>query len=218
MDATVTFESFRMVPLEKFLPELRFEFTDLPDALFKYAVIRAARVMAQDGNLIRRKAVIHTKPGVTRYALRSPDGLEICSILGAKASSCCTSDHRLTRYIEPPRRSCHVCGKDAVWYDDQEEVLHIEAWCHYHEVYVTVAVCPPDDACELPAAYYDDYIEVLLQGAKARILRMNNKPWTNLQLANAYEKNFVESIAYVAVEAQTHKMRGSFKINFGRIM
>ena len=214
----MTFEPFKTVPLEKFLPELRFEFTDLPDALFKYALIRAARTMAQEGNLIRRRAVIYTKPGVTRYALRSPDGLEIHAILGAKASSCCTTDKRLKRHFEPPMGVHYICNKDSVWYDEHEEVLHIDLGCHYQEVYVTLSVVPPDDACELPAIYFDEYVDMLLEGAKARILRQNNKPWTNLQLANAYEKNFTESIAFAAMETHAHKMRGSVKMNFGRVM
>ena len=216
MQAAVVFEPFRTVPLDKFLPELQFEFTDLPDPLFKWAILRAARDMARNGNLLRRRAVIHTQCGVTRYALRSPDGLEICGILGIRGMACC-GDHIVKRSFDPPAQA-RQCGRERAWYDEQEGVLNLVSPYFPGEYFISMSVCPPDDACELPAAYYDDHVDILLTGARARILRMSNKPWTNLQLADAYEKHFNEGIADAAVDTHTHMMRGSVKMHFGRAL
>ena len=216
MQATVVFEPFRTVPLDKFLPELQFEFEKLPDALFKWALIRAARDMAKTGNLIRRRAVIRTQCGVTRYALRSPDGLEVCGILGIRGIACC-DEHVVVRSFDPPT-GARVCGRERAWYDEQDGVLHFHSPYFPGEYYVTLAVCPADDACELPAILYDDHIDVLMAGARARILRMANKPWTNFQLADAYERHFHEGVADAAVETHTHLMRGGIRMNFGRAL
>ena len=216
MPPLIVFEPIRTVELEKFLPELRFEFPDLPEQLFKYALLRAARTAAHEGNLIRRKAIINSQRGVTRYALHSPDGMEICAILGIRHSSCCETRY-MPRSFDPPENSC-LCYREMAWYDDKEGVLHVVAACTPGTFYVSYAVAPKDDACTLPVEFYDDYLDILISGAKARIYRMGNKSWTNFQLADGYEKDFFQAINAAAVEAHTHKMRGRIKMNFGRTL
>ena len=216
MQSAVVFEPFKIVPLDKFLPELQFEFVDLPEPVYKFALIRTARLMAREGNLVRRKVVIRTQPCVTRYALRSPDGLEVCSILGIRGRHC-GCEREVVRSFDPPEGCCS-CGRDRAWYDDQEQVLNFKHPYFPGEYFVTVAVCPNDDACGLPEIFYTELIDTLMSGTKARIMRMGNKPWTNLQLADAYEKDFHDSIADSAVEAATHCMRGGIRMNFGRAL
>ena len=214
----IQYEQLKTVPLSKFHPELRFEFIDLPTQLFDYALIRAARTIAKDGGVIRRRIVINPTPYVENYKLRSPDGFEVCSVLGIWYDSCC-GDGQVARGFTP-LPSARLCPRDYAWYDDIEEELHIvQGVCRYPCLfYVTVSVCPPDETCELPAVFYDEYVDLLLLGAKARILRLNNKPWTNLQLAALYEKGFTEGIALASVEAHTKKMRGLIKMRPGRIL
>lgn len=216
MQATVVFEPFQEVPLERFLPELRFEFTDLPDPLFKWALIRAARDFAKGSNAIRRRAVLHTQRCVTRYALRSPDGLEICGILGIRGRACC-GEHTVVRSFDPPV-DAHCCRRERAWYDDHDQALHLQSPYFPGEYFIELAVCPPDDACELPAVLYHEHVDGVLSGARARIYRMGNKPWTNFQLADGYEKHFRETIGEAAVEANTHYMRGGIRMNFGRAL
>ena len=214
---TILYEPFKTVPISKFRPELKFEFIDLPDQLFDYALIKAARTLAKDGSLIRRRIVIHPVPNAETYKLTSPDGLEICAILGIWYDSCC-SEGRVSRGYQPPANA-QVCPRNYAWYDDITDELHILNSCAANRVYyITVSVCPADDACEFPSVLYDEYFDLLLLGAKSRILRMNNKPWTNLQLSVMYEKQFTEGIASASVEAHTKKQRGMIKMHWGKIL
>ena len=216
MQTAVVFEPHKEVTLEKFLPELRFEFTDLPDPLFKWAIIRAARDMARDGNIIRRNAVVDAAPGVSRYPLRSPDGLEVCGILGIKKASC-LGHAPVGRTFDPPDDAM-PCGRELAWYDDVDGVLHLPLACPPERYFLFLSVMPADDACTLPEAYYREHIDVLMTGAKARIMRISGKPWTNLQMADAYERHFHEGVAAAAVDAHTHLMRGAVRMNFGRTL
>lgn len=205
------------MPLSKFRPELRFEFIDLPDQLFDYALIRAARTLAKDGNLIRRRIVVHPQPNAETYKLHSADGLEICAILGIWQDSC-FNEGPVARSFLPSPQAC-LCPKEYAWYDDIEDELHIIQNCGKRSTYyITAAVCPADDTCDFPAVLFDDYVDLLLLGAKSRILRMHNKPWTNLQLATMYEKGFTEGIAAAAAEALTKKQRGMIKMQWGKIL
>lgn len=216
----VVYEPHKTVPLAEFHSELLFEFKDIPSPLFDYYLIKAARKMAEDGSLIRRRAVLHTQRCVTRYRLNSPDGLDICSILSIHAYHCgdC-APHNVSRSFDPPASShCTCCGRENVWYDDAEGVLHFRNPFFPAQYFVSMGVRPSRDACELPVEYLDSYLETLLMGAKAYILMLTGRPWTNLQLGNAYLKAFYESIAKDAVNTFTHKQRGSIRMNFGRAL
>lgn len=213
----ILYEPFKTVPLHQFRVELKFEFPDLPEALFDYAIIRAARTIAKDGNVIRRRIIVRPYPNAENYKLVSPDGLEVCSVLGIWYDSCCF-EGPVRRSFVPPARAC-VCPREYAWYDDIDDELHITGRCGSQGVYyILVSVCPPDTACDLPAIYYDDFDDLLLLGAKSRILRMHKKPWSNLQLAAMYEKGFTEGIAAAAVEALTKKQRGVIKTQWGKIL
>lgn len=213
------YEPYKTVPLAEFHSELLFEFRDIPSPLFDYYIIKAARKMAEDGHLIRRRAVLHTQPCVTRYRLNSPDGLDICGILSIHAHHCgdC-APHSVKRSFDPPADSHRCCGRESAWYDDAERVLHIKHPFFPGQYFISMAVRPSRDACELPVEYLDNYLETLLMGTKAYILMLTGRPWTNLQLGNAYLKAFAEEIAANAIDTHTHKQRGSIRMNFGRAL
>lgn len=214
MNEIVIFEPFRTIPLKKFHPELRFEFNDAPDQLFDFALIRTARQMARDGNLIRRRAKLNLHAHIFNYKLRSPDGLEVCNILGHHTDAGCC--HHTARSFTPPD-DCLPCHQMVVWYDDIEEELRVEPSADA-TLWLELSVMPADDACELPAPYYDKYVSILIAGAKARILQQGGKPWTNYQLAVIYERAYKSQLADAVVDLATHKQRGAVKMNFGRIL
>lgn len=144
--------------------------------------------------------------------------MEICGILSIMYDSVCDHSDYVPRAFVAPA-SAVVCDRRIAWYDDIEGELHIRnAGCWPTVFYISLAVCPPDDTCELPEAYYSQYSDLLIMGAKALILRMNNKPWTNIQLAAVYDKSFTEGCARATVDAHTHLQRGHIKMGFGRII
>lgn len=216
-NATLVYEPFRTVPITEFLEELRFEFKDLPDQLYLYYLVKAARIMARKGKLVRRRAVIHTQHCVTRYLLKSPDGMDICGILGIKAAPCGGCSHEVTRSFVPPA-GCRTCGPEVATYDPQDGVLHIRSPYTEAKYYIELAVCPPKGACELPAVYMDEHLDDLIVGARAHILMIPGRPWTNLTLGQAHMNDFYDRINAAGVNTATHKMRGAIKMNFGKAL
>jgi hypothetical protein len=214
----VVFEAFRNRPVSDFFEELRFEFQNLPDQLFQYYLVKTARHMANEGALIRRRAVIHANHCVTRYLLESPDGMEINSILSIHALPCgaCTG-HTVIRSFTPPEHAC-CCGREIAWYDDFEHVLHVQNPYTFGEYFISLSVTPSRDACELPTEFYDDFLETLLLGTKANILLIQGRPWTNMQLGQGFYNEYLSRIKEEGLEVATHKMRGAVKINFGRAL
>lgn len=216
-NATLVYEPFRTVPINDFLEELRFEFPDEPDQLFQYYLVKAARIMARKGKLVRRRAVIHTQHCVTRYLLKSPDGMDICAILSIKAAPCGGCSHEVTRSFVPPV-GCRTCGPEVASYDPQDGVLHIRSPYTEAKYFVELAVCPPKDACELPAVFMDEHLDTLIVGARAHILMIPKRPWTNLTLGQAYMNDFQGRITEADIATSTHKMRGALKMNFGKAL
>lgn len=214
----IVFEPYKSLPLIDFHDELRFEFPDLPAQLFDHYLVSAAIKMAKAGNLIRRRAVIKAQHGVTRYRLESPDGLDLHTILGImSAPDCGCGSYAITRSFDPPE-GAYSCGREIAWYDDIEKVLHVcPPYCHGH-YFVTMAVAPKRGTCELPEKFMTEFLDTLIMGTKASILLITGRPWTNLQLGNAYANEFTKMIGTNAVDTATQRQRRSVKMQFGRVL
>lgn len=214
----VVYEPHKVIPLAEFHSELLFEFPDLPSNLLDYYMIKASRKMASDGSLVRRKAIIETQHCVTRYRLEPPDDMELCSILGGYVHQCGScGPHKINRSFDPPTTATRCCD-GVLWYDEQEKVLHIKQPYYPGQYYITMAVQPSLSSCVLPEEYLTNYLDTLLSGTKAYILLVTGRPWTNLQLGQAYMKDFAVRIADEAIKLNTHRQRGSIRMQFGRAL
>lgn len=211
----VTYEPYPVIPLTDLHEELRFEYPDLPDQLFDYYNMRTAVDMAQRGNLLKRVVNIELEPNVTRYVLRSPDGLKLWSIMSAHIDGCCGTS-KVRRFMSRPDTLHCWFGKD-VWWNDTEQTLHVET-CGGGVLRVVIAVVPDRDACELPRVYKDKYLETLLMGTRAAMMLITGRPWTNLRLGGQMRAEYINMVAALSVENATHGQRGTVKINFGRAL
>ena len=211
------YEPYKKVPLSDFVNELRFEFPNVPDDIFFHHIRKTANTAARQGSLIRRFALLHPESCVTRYRLESPDGEEICAILGIYEEDCCHGVRGVTRSYVPPEQGClRACGRKVAWYDDVEEVLHIDPGHCGSQFRIALAVAPDMAACELPKSFFDRYFELLLTGAKSGIMLMSGRPWSNLRLGAEYYQMFKHMLRDAAVSVAKHKMQGAIKMNFGK--
>ena len=217
-ETQIIYEPFKTRPLDSFLEELRFEYPTLPAQLFQFYLLKAARNMARQGNLIRRRAAVNLEPCITRFRLESPDGLEICGILRSYIIPCgCCGGHDARETFTLPQ-GCTPCGREIVWYDDLEKVLHVRHPNSPGRLLAELAVMPGQDACELPDVLYTDWLDTLLMGVRAYIMLIPARPWTNIQMGRAYMTEFEKRTSAAAMETATHKMRGSIHMQFGRVM
>lgn len=217
----VIYEPFRMIPLTELHEELRFEYPDLPAPLFDYYLTRTAVDMAERGNLIRRRAAIELEPGVTRYALASPDGLKLWAILSIWYARCgLRCGVRGERRSLVPPKDAVVCGCDdrsVAWWDEQERELNVNG-CRQGALYVNMAVTPDRQACELPAIYRDEYLETLLMGTRSAIMLITGRPWTNLRLGGQLRVEYQNMIRELSANTMLGRQRGAIRIDFGRAL
>lgn len=219
--ARIVYEKFQTVPVSDFYDELKFEFQtkqhqQLPEQLFAHYLIKTAVDMAEKGNILRRRVDIELEPCVTTYSLASPDNLRLWAILGVRLHEHC-GERLPPRYFDAPVGS--HCSRRGVWYDEFEQELHIETSCNSADsAIVTVAVVPERDVCELPAIYKTRYYSLLLMGTRANIMLITGRDWTNLRLGAELYNEYNKMLRDVAVTAHTSLIRGSVKMNFGKVM
>lgn len=219
----VIYEPFPMIPLTELHEELRFEYPDLPAELFDYYLTRTAVDMAERGNLIKRRVAIELEPGVSRYALRSPDDLKLWAIMGIWHSACGNPDcgvSEVRRSFRPPSGAIWCgCGENRrlVWWDVQEQVLHVNMCCG-GMLYVSIAVVPDRKACELPKVYQEEYLETLLMGTRSAIMLITGRPWTNLRLGGQLRNEYLNMIKSLSIDSLTRQQRGTIRMNFGRAL
>lgn len=216
----IVFEPFRNVPLSKFHDDLIYEFPNAPTQMLEHYVVRTARVMADEWNVIRRRIVIDIACGVTRYRLVSPDGLAISRILGMHYSPRCGCADRGVRRSYTAPADAVVCAQDHAWYDNHEDTLHVELSCANGggELFVEAAVVPGLDACELPAQFGDDLYEPLIMGTRANLMLVTGRPWSNIRVGGELLNEFRRQMSRRAIRTAVHKQAGAAKMNFGRAL
>lgn len=215
----IVYESAKTRPLSDFHEELRFEFPNLPAQLFSYYILRCARIMAQEGNLIRRRVVIHAEPGVTRYALQAPEEMDLVGILGIRHHDMCGCVvNTVPRTFVPPDGAVR-CDRRSAWYDAHEGVLHLSGPAQSKGAYyVEMSVAPALNACELPEEYLKDFFTTLMFGVRGSIMLISGRPWTNRQVGQGYYNEFLSQLHRMAIQTMSGKQRGGIKMNFGKAM
>ncbi len=215
----VVYEPFPTVPLSEFHSELRFEWPDLPVELFDYYLLRTATDMCRRAPLIHRRVRITLQPEVTRYAVKSPDGMTMVAITGLRhiptGNEECGS-HQVPRSFSAPEHLCCAAG-DKAWYDPDEEVLTL----HLNQggvVAVDMSVVPAPTACVLPAAFRDELFPTLIMGTRAGIMLITGRPWTNLKVGGELYNEYNRMLGRAAVDRSLRKQRGIVKMNFGRAL
>ena len=212
----VIYEQHRKIKLNEFYAELAFEFPNLPSQLFEYYILRTAREMAREGNLIRRVVIIEPEPCVTTYKLTSPDGMEISAVLGIRHHTCCY-DRDIPRSFVPPVDSV-CCSRSQAWYDDADGVIHIpDQGCH-GTYFISVAVIPGREDCELPEEFLERFHTTLMMGTKGSIMMITGRPWTNLRVGASCLNEYAQMLKSDSVEVATHKMRGMIKASYPRAL
>lgn len=82
------------------------------------------------------------------------------------------------------------------------------------ETYLTirVAYAPTLSATSIPDSVINRYLEVLVAGAKHRLMMTPGKSWSNLQLAAVHKATFDDGIIRAKVDVLHDEVQGSIKV------
>lgn len=209
LNPSIVYDAYPKVPVQEFIPELAFEFTDMPENAFHHFVLKAINKLARKGNVLRRTALIHTYPCITNYLLEPQDCMDVVAVMGIRnmCHPCgVTGVTRLTHAHVP----CYMpCGTYS-WFE-HPNVIHITNTQREGQYQVEFSVAPTYDACEVDRILLDNYYEVVLDGARTDLYAMSNKPWSSLQRMEYYRQQFLGGISRAAVETLAGGQRGALR-------
>lgn len=213
---TVEYQHYPKRPLSDFIDELEFEFQGsitVEYGVLEHTVRRAARYIARHGNILQRKAVIHTQQCVDNYRLEPPDCVDVlavtqvCNIKGG----ICGCVQRVN--VQP----CNMPCGTIFWYD-APDVVHIHPGRDCAAYEITMVVMPTQDACEIDEIYYTKFYELLLDTTRMFLFDMDGKPWSNFSRAERIRPRVQSGIAAAGIDVITGWQRGIYKTKRKRIL
>lgn len=210
----VVYQAVPKIPVEAFVPELAFEFNEVPEEIYANYILRAIDRMAREGNVLRRKAEIHVHEHVENYLLEPEDCMDIVAVMKCalmKSNGCRGAVVRLTD--EP------LCISHGVytWFEHPNVVCFRPA--RYHDVFeVEFSVAPTFDACEVDRILFDKYHDVVLAGVRAYLYGIAGKPWSNDQKFASYTLAFQQGIQSASLETMAGGQRGMIRVKRPRVL
>lgn len=185
----------------------------LPVAL--HAIRRAAREFFMRSKIDRRDLpVFNTVANDATYILAAPSDTEIQEVLQVKYSG--ETLDPLTLDQLPDQDMPGIPTNYAV---DQEDMVTLTPIPNgVAQVLVKVCVVPTMTAATISDTMMADWGDAIASGAKARLMNMSKKAWTNEAAAAKHEKAFESAIDTASVAAVVGKSRAPIRTRPATIM
>lgn len=177
-----------MDSLYDLLPDLFIELPNCPEQLIKQHLRLIAREFCRETEAYRIELdPIDIVSGTVEYNLNTGTNGSISRIIWVKKGDNITDANDQTNPLSPG---------DYYLKDEWTLVLYSEPSSSITDgLIVKVAIRPDfDEDASLPPWFLERYADRLISGVKSKLLRMNNKPWTDRGLAGLYSNEYNSGI------------------------
>lgn len=212
--ANIVFENTPKVPISEFLDELAYEFTDAPYGLLEHCLKRVVCRICEQTNILRRTVFLETQCNVHNYILEPPDCMEVIAIMSICYCKSKFLHGPLYRLTSPVCTCC--CFGNTVHVDRGEIVF--SAPKSGTTFRIELSVKPTHDACEIDSILLNDHADLVVQGVRAMMFSMVDKPWSSLQRSQIEEQAFKLACAEAAVDTMLGQQRGVMRVKKQRII
>lgn len=173
-----------MIPLSDFLLYVRPEVSDCPEIQLKDAVLRAGIDFCKKTTVVTKTVDITTVVGQAEYAITGLDEhTEVDEIIFVKrpgtADGLVAANEHLfdLEGLDDPERT----NEAKAYYLRGSQLVLGPVPSVIETFRVKVKIRPTRTATELPDELGARYAEAIAYGAKAKLMAMRNKPWTDLE-------------------------------------
>ena len=211
---SVVFDAYPKVSLQEFVPELAFEFNEMPSDAFPHFLLRAINRFARNSNALRRTATIFAQSCVENYLLEPQDCMDIVAVLSVCQTSHCICSSPVVRVTSEPCRL--PCGTYS-WFEEPN-VIHFSPVKCKDVFKVTMSVAPTYDACEVDSVLLTTFYDVIMDGTKFYLYSMASKPWSSVNRAQESEARFIQGIRTASVQAMMNGQRGALRAKRPRVL
>lgn len=198
-----------MAALSDFYKHIKTFVPGVPEPAIDFAVNRSAREFCSLSWFSRRSITVTLVEDQASYALAPADSTNE-EIIGVHAVE---YDDRPLDPTKPELVNTRV-GKPHEWYTEQYTALVLNPTpdSNYdgETVQVRIAVQPTIASESIPNDVYREFQQAIAEGAIAWLLQMPKQPWTDLQMAQKWERQFISK----AMRAKEIAMRGAMPWGF----
>lgn len=209
METRIVYEAYPKTPVDEFVTDLEYEFSDAPHDLLVHNVLRVVASMCEQSNILRRTALVRTQAGVPNYTFEAPDNMQVIALLSICPVGGAHATAPIVRLTTAPQAICHA-PMNSVWVENKE--LIFSAPGNRDTFRVEMSVKPTYQTCELDTCLLTDYYETLCLGVRSLMFDMADKPWSSLQRAALARQEFYRACSDNAVRAMTRNQRGAFRV------
>lgn len=188
-----------MVPLSEFVPFVSPSLTEAPDPLIEQFIRQAAIDLCRKTTLLKDEVLVDLQAMVHDYTFAVDNPCVIPRAVGEVRVCGGRPLPRLKRRPMPGE-----CDPAGYWLQLPGEVYIIP---HPHHdmrdgLSIEVVLQPSQDADSLPRLLYDEYAEVLAEGALSRLLLLKTASWYDTSAAGIAMKRYNSGVSAIRVSAK----------------
>lgn len=204
--------------LDQFLPLMLIELPGCPEPLIRQALLRAADEFCRRTHAWSElQEPIRLEPGVRDYELDVPSGATVSAVLSVHAGSTQLRPVNTTE-LQRLMPDWHTAQASSPAYYNlvpERGVLSIFPTPSEHalgSIVVRAAYTPTLSATTLPDFLGQRYMDAITGGAKAILMAILNKPWSNPQLVPLHRGQLDNAMAEAAAEELHGRTVGSVSL------
>lgn len=214
MPQQIVYEQTPKKDISELLDELQFEFTDAPSELLLHYLQRTVRDFCDRTNAVQRTVRIYPQAGVHNYLIEPADDVDFIAILSVQCTQCRYGNRAVRRVIAP------VCDLftdyDTVHVNNNELIFSHPRFGDCWNV--IISVMPRLQDMEVDAVLVDRYAPAIIDGVRAELYALQDKPWSSLQRAQSSlqraqlcRAQYIQKCCTYSIDGLTEHQRGAIK-------
>lgn len=215
----------RLVSVDKFLPRVLPFAENLPAFVARRAVSDACRQLMEDSLCVTETYRFTTVPRERKYTLSLPYGLSpvlMKNVMIKKPEdtgwwqlSPVTAE-QLDTYAYPVSWRGDVGGPRVYLFRSPDELVLVPAPQEAFEVSCECAATIKRDAFEVPETLYEDYADVVVNGALSRVFSLAGQTWSDAGLSATYGTAFRVGVSQIRLEANKDYTKVGGRVIYNR--
>ena len=201
-----------LIKVDKFLPRVLPYAENLPELVARRAVSDACRELMEEALNFELTYKFTTKPGEERYKIALPYRMQCTKV---KSGSIRKPDMRGRWQLTQTTAETLDTYSYPVSWRDVEIVLAPVPDCEL-EVELVCGATISRDAMEVPEILYEDFADVVANGALAKALSMSGQTWADLQLGASYSQAFHAGVNKARLDASKDFTKVGGRVTYNR--
>jgi hypothetical protein len=203
---------------DQLLPYLLPEVPGVPDSLAKQAIMRTANDFCWETGVWNEiQYPISVQDNLNEYNLDTPSGAQIVTIKSIWMVNRELVPVTMERLQELIPNWQEATGSDPAYYNCPNDysvvrIYPIPLGANNAKMTIRAVYTPDQFGTTLPDFLVDKFLDEILAGAKARLMQMPGKSWSNPQLAGVNQAYYTEGITKAKVFIAHDKVAGSPRV------